>query len=296
VDDQPNLVISSSSDGAADIPVNPPAAQRDQRYLALDEQTGSTVWKVEVPKGSLGTGIWSDYYSLGGMTELSSTGLLRIRDLGTGAVTATHQLDWSGTILRYTTGTLLPGAAPAVRDQVVVYKAGDRGADVYDRGSGRLLWHWQDRSLYGLFSCAPELYCVQSQDGMGALDAHNGRPVWSVQRYNSILQLGSGIMLLTRWDETDPLTASGVAAVNVRTGQVLWALDNWSVVQDPLNRVIVWKPLDNRTALLGVVDPRTSQVTVFDKAENWNGRPECVQSDDHLACAVAGRLSVWKLP
>ena len=39
VDEQPNLVFSSSSNGAADIPVNPPAAQRDQRYLALDEQT-----------------------------------------------------------------------------------------------------------------------------------------------------------------------------------------------------------------------------------------------------------------
>ncbi|WP_432988413.1 PQQ-binding-like beta-propeller repeat protein [Dactylosporangium sp. CA-233914] len=290
--------LTTVSYGADDNSSNPPAEQRDQRFLALDERTGATVWEVDVPKGSLGALPWSSVGSVEHMTELSPTGLLRIRDVGTGAVTAAHQLSWSGTISSYTTGTSFPGSVAPARDQVVIFKAGDRGADVYDRGSGRLLWHWQGQSPFGGPStCGAELNCVQSRDGMYALDAHTGRTVWRVEGYNIILRVEAGIIALTRWSDSGNLTLKGVATVDVRTGQVLRKLDNWSVAQGgSRDRFVVWKLLDDHSAVLGVLDPRTGGVTVFGKARDWYGRPACIQSGDDLACVAAGSLSVWKLP
>ncbi|MGI5240238.1 PQQ-binding-like beta-propeller repeat protein [Dactylosporangium sp. CA-139066] len=292
--DGPTGVFNGAEDGA----VNPPAEQRDQRFLALDERTGATVWQVDAPKGSLIAFSWSAPFSLARMTELSPTGLLQIRDLDTGAVIAAHQLDWSGTLSSYRTGTSFSDTVGAAGEQVVIFKAGDRGADVYDRGSGRLLWHWQGRMLFdGPLACAQELYCVQDQDGMYTVDARTGRTVWRVAGYNTILRVESGVIALTRWNRTDNLNISGVATVDMRTGQVLRKLDNWSVMLGRLtDRVVAWKLLGDRSAVLGAVNPRTGEVTVFGKARDWNGRPDCVQSGDDLACVVTGRLSVWKLP
>jgi hypothetical protein len=61
-------------------------------------------------------------------------------------------------------------------------------------------------------------------------------------------------------------------------------------------RVVVWRPLDDRHALLGTLDPRTGNVTVFGRSGAWFGQPECAVEGDRIACVVVGALSVWRLP
>ena len=58
----------------------------------------------------------------------------------------------------------------------------------------------------------------------------------------------------------------------------------------------MWRPVDERTAVLGELDPATGAVGTFAVSEDWFGNPSCSVDGRILACIVAGELSVWRLP
>ncbi|GAA2605526.1 hypothetical protein GCM10010399_40680 [Dactylosporangium fulvum] len=290
-------VVTLTKD-AEGVPVNNPAEQYEHHYRVLDERTGAEVWSLDVPKGSVAAFGWDDEYSvLEGLSELSPTGVLRFRDLTTGAVTATHQLDWSGTISYFDVGAAQSDIIGTTSGQVMLYTARERGADIYDLRTGRRLWHWEDRNTYrGLYPCTGELYCVQDRNGTDALDAHTGQPVWHVDRYNILLWHGNGTLLLGRWDENGPYS-SLAATVDERTGRVLRRYEGWNLVQSRgTGPLVVWSRVGERSAVLGVLNQRSGRVTVFGRAPEWFGPPDCVAAGDHLACTVVGGLKVWRLP
>ncbi|GAA0722671.1 PQQ-binding-like beta-propeller repeat protein [Dactylosporangium roseum] len=292
--------VMTITDDAQDAPVNAPAEQYEQRYRALDERTGAEIWSFDVPEGSVTSFDWeSGYWAIKGISELSPAGVLRFRDVTTGAVTVTHRLDWSGTISGFAVGTALPGIAGTAGGQVLLYAAGERGADVHDLRTGRRLWHWEakdSRTYHGLFPCAGDLYCVWDSNGTDALDAHTGQPVWHVDRYNIVLQRGNGTLLLGRWDEKGPFS-SIAATVDGRTGRVLRRYEGWYLLQSQgIGPLVVWRQADGRGALLGVLDARSGRVTVFGRATDWFGSPACVAAGDDLVCSGVGGLTVWKLP
>ncbi|MER7277030.1 PQQ-binding-like beta-propeller repeat protein [Dactylosporangium sp. NPDC000244] len=281
---------------AGEDPANPEPEQRGRRYLALDEWTGATVWEVRVPVGSI-----ADFRLTGGghtgpayMSQLSPAGVLQIRDLGTGRVVAEHRLDFSGAISSFRTGD------PAVTEQVLIAKAGARGTDVYDRGTGRLLWHWQAErpSPWGadLFACAPGLYCLGDDSGLTALDARTGARRWHADGYNQVLG-GDGAVLLVRPGRPGGDAAAPVVALDARTGRAARELAGWHFAGTvPGRGLVLWKSTGDRAAVLGLADPLGGRVTVFGRSASWDGRPECQWDRGMLACLADGVLAVWRLP
>jgi len=269
--------------------VNQPAEQRDKRFLGLDQATGTAAWELRVPKGTITSVSWTGGDGeLTAFKELTPTGLLRERDLRTGAVTATHQLDWSGPVANYTTGA----------DQVVIYRAGERGADVYNRTTGRPLWHWPgDGQRWDmLYACLPDRYCTSDGTGLTTLDARTGRPAWHIDRYDSVLRAGPDSIVVAAFLRTDPAPAE-IAVVDARTGAIRQRVVDWHVVQTFTGgRTIVWRPLNVRDALVGIVDRRSGRVGVLGRAPDWYGQPDCVVDGDMLACVAVGTLSAWRLP
>ncbi|UWP85344.1 PQQ-binding-like beta-propeller repeat protein [Dactylosporangium fulvum] len=297
VADEPLIV----ADLAGEIPTYLTMEQHDQRYLALDERTGATVWEVRVPKGSVADFNWFDAHSGPTvMSELSPTGVLRLRDLGTGAVIATHQLDWSGTISSFTTGGPLLRSGTALPDQVLIDTVGERGTDVYDRATGRLLWHWQDNHSNGRddgspYPCTAELFCRREESGLTAVDPRTGARLWHLDRYNGVLDHAGDTLVVGVWGPGG--NAQPVATVDARTGRVVRELEGWELTAGlPGSRLVVWKPADDRTAVLGVADPRSGRITVFGRVARWHGRPDCFQDRGMFACVIDGALSVWRLP
>ncbi|WP_238009720.1 PQQ-binding-like beta-propeller repeat protein [Dactylosporangium sp. AC04546] len=278
------FVVDENDDGVIR---NQAPELREQHLLALDERTGTVEWRLDVPKGNrlsfeLGSG-WED---LTGMVELTPAGELRRHDPRDGVVTRTDRLDWSGAVSWFE----MDGA------EVVVFRVGDVGGDVYDLASGRRLWHWQDPEHYGgLGSCWPGLYCVQGQSGTTAVDRRTGRTVWRLQQYNSILGLTADAMIMSVWESPD-LDPRSVAAVDPRTGQATTVLEGWNAVQLDGPRIVVWKTVGQRDAVLAELDPATGRVAVFGRAHDWFGRPSCVTERRTLACVVVGGLTVWRLP
>ncbi|GAB3872894.1 hypothetical protein [Dactylosporangium cerinum] len=68
------------------------------------------------------------------------------------------------------------------------------------------------------------------------------------------------------------------------------------IVDASAERILLWQPIDPRTAVLGELDVATGRVTVFGRAGNWDGTPECGAVGDTLACVQLGALTVWRLP
>ncbi|MET7396232.1 PQQ-binding-like beta-propeller repeat protein [Dactylosporangium sp. NPDC005572] len=260
---------------------------REQHLLALDERTGAPGWRLDVPKGNRLSFEWGgSWEDLVGMAELTPDGELRAHDPRDGTVTRTDRLDWSGAVSWFE----MDGP------EVVVYRVGDVGGDVYDRRDGRRLWHWQDPEHYGgLATCWPGLYCVQDQGGTAALDRRTGRTVWQLRQYNSLLGMTADAMIMSVWESPD-LAPGPVAAVDPRTGRARTVLEGWNAIQLNGSRVVVWKAVGQRDAILAELDPATGRVAVFGRAHDWFGRPECVAEQRTLACVVVGGLTAWRLP
>jgi outer membrane protein assembly factor BamB len=281
--------------------VNPVPEQRDRHYVALDERTGAKVWELRVPKGSFADFSWVDYAGAAFMSELSPTGLLRIRDLGTGGVVAEHRLDWSGTISWLAMDGPLLGSGSVVPGQVQIAKAGERGRDIYDRGTGRLLWHWQPEPSGAsgggdLYRCATDLYCVRDGSGLAALDPRTGERLWHADGYSGVLDVGGGVLVAGLGRPDSNAGAAPVVVADARTGRIVRELKGWHltwIISGP--RLVMWKSVDDRTTVLGVVDPRSGRTTVFGRSTRWQGDAECHQDRDMVACLINGALSVWKL-
>ncbi|WP_238009721.1 PQQ-binding-like beta-propeller repeat protein [Dactylosporangium sp. AC04546] len=266
--------------------VNPTPAVRPLRYRGIDERTGGVAWTVDVPAGSLAEIGWAGAgYRLGGFSELDPSGVLRRRDLATGAVTDTYQLRFSGTLSSYTAGG----------ERVVVYLAGRRGADVFDRTSGERLWHWEGDQFDWLFACGPDRFCAGGESGLDMLEARTGRPLWHLERYVNFQGYAGDSLLMGTYQQPSP-DHPEIVVVDPDTGTVQRAIAGWRVLRADGDRLVAWRAIGPYRALLATIDPATGEVTIFGQPDEWYGDPDCMVTDGSLACVVVGRLSVWRLP
>ncbi|MEV4135368.1 PQQ-binding-like beta-propeller repeat protein [Dactylosporangium sp. NPDC049742] len=273
--------------------VNRAFAQPERRFLGLSARTGAQVWAVTVPQGSDVNVSYSNMYQsrLDRFDVLSRDGRLTRWDTRTGRIRATHQLAWSGVSAMFDAGWHDETGRAA--DRVVVYPDGSPGSQVYELPTGRLLFHWPGAQGSGLFRCAADLFCAGDSGGMDAYDSTTGRHRWHLDEQTHVLGM-AGRRLITG-SRNDPSDPGPVALVDSRTGTVFKQLTGWHVLTAG-RRPLLWRLVDMRTAMLGELDPETGVVTVFARAENWFGNPECSVDGDALACVVVGGLSVWRLP
>ncbi|MET7425879.1 PQQ-binding-like beta-propeller repeat protein [Dactylosporangium sp. NPDC005555] len=273
--------------------VNRAGPQPERRILGLSARTGLTAWEITVPQGSEVDFSWSSMYQsrLNRLDVLSRTGQLTRWDARTGQVVATHQLTWSGVPAAFNAGWLDGSGRPA--DRVVVYPDGRSGSAVYDVPSGRLLFRWPDGSGHALFRCTATLFCSGDDSGLNAVDSTTGERRWHLDGHNMALSFAGERLLAGTY--TDPTEPGLLAVVDSRTGAVAKDLTGWRVLAAG-SRPLLWRAVDKRTALLGELDPATGLVTVFARAGNWFGNPECSVDGSTLACVVVGGLSVWRLP
>ncbi|MDG6104646.1 PQQ-binding-like beta-propeller repeat protein [Dactylosporangium aurantiacum] len=292
-EEPPGQVVYVAGD---DPGVNHAGARPPQRYLGLDLRTGATVWDVTVAEGSDVNLSWADLYQaqVNRFDVLSRTGQLTRRDARTGAVTATYQLDWSGTSAMFSAGWLDGSGRPT--DRVVVYPDGERGAVVYDLTTGRRLFRWPGELNNGLFRCTDRLLCTGTGGGLDALDSTTGERRWHLAGPDGVLHFAGDRLLVGSW--RDPVaTGPRVAGiVDARTGALVRTFTGWYALPAGGARPLLWRSDDKRTAVLGELDPATGLITVFARAENWFGNPECSADGRTLACVVVGGMSVWRLP
>lgn len=275
--------------------VNHAWVQPQQRFLGLDLRTGATVWDVTVAEGSDVNLSWDSpsQARINRFDVLTRTGQLTRRDARTGAVTSTHQLDWSGTSATFSAGWVDGSGRTA--DRIVVYPDGQRGAVVYDLNSGRQLFRWPGELNNGLFRCTDRLLCSGAEGGLDAVDSTTGERRWHLSGADGVLGFAGDRLLVGSW--RDPVaTGPRIAGlVDARTGAFVRRLTGWYALPSG-DRPLLWRPVDKRTALLGQLDPATGLITVFARAENWFGNPECSADGRTFVCVVVGGLSVWRLP
>jgi outer membrane protein assembly factor BamB len=297
VEDARDVGDSMIIDGADyDAGINRAGTQPQRRILGLSARTGQTAWDVTVAAGSDVNFSWENPYQsrLNRFDVLSRTGQLTRRDAGTGAVTASHQLDWSGTSAMFSAGWLDGTGRPA--DRVVVYPDGQRGAGVYDLHTGRLLFRWPGQLNNGLFRCTDRLFCSGGDGGLDAIDSTTGERRWHLDGHDLALGFAGDRLLVGSYNRDQYTnTPRLVGIVDSRTGGMVKELTGWHLLTGGA-RPVVWQPLDKRTALLGELDPADGLVTVFAQAEDWFGNPDCSVDGRALACVVVGGLSVWRLP
>ncbi|WP_432836471.1 PQQ-binding-like beta-propeller repeat protein [Dactylosporangium sp. CA-092794] len=270
-----------------------PMLPHHERYLALEQPTGGVAWSVETPPGTLPSLDVRDYPEVLGLTDLDADGVLRVRDPVTGALRATYRLDARGPVARHQDG--VPG-------QEVVFPAGGRGADVYDRASGRRLWHWDgpDAAYNGPYPCLGDRYCVFDGAGTAVLDAATGAPVRRIDRYAGLLD-GAGERMVLYAQGIVGYHPNDVAAFAGPGAAVAWRLDGWFVAggygtaRAP-GGYFVWHPLGRTDSMVGRLDPRDGTVRVFGVADNFYGSPQCVATAGRVACLAIGAVYVWRLP
>ncbi|MFC4038825.1 PQQ-binding-like beta-propeller repeat protein [Dactylosporangium siamense] len=269
----------------------------ERRFLGLAARTGTVVWDVTIPEGrDVDLGWASPYQSrLVSFDELSPTGQLTRRDARTGAVTETRQLDWSGRSAMLGSGWL--DGSGRVRDRLVVYPAGERGADVYDLATGGKLFRWAgDGGGTSLFRCTERIFCANDGTGLTAVDITTGKPRWHLDGPGMVAGFAGERLLVGTFAQMNAIQPTLTGIVDSRTGTVVRKLADWRVLGTGGSRPLVWRPVDERTAILGELDPATGTVAVFATAGNWFGDPACSVDGRFLACLVGGELSVWRLP
>lgn len=277
-----------------------------RRLFTLDAHSGAEVWRLTTPPGSALDFAWDGRYPTGRVTaldQLDPSGLVTRRDVRTGAVVATRQLDWSGTPAMFSTGSVWPtgpvnnpaGGPWRTPGRAVVYPDGQRGGIVFDLADGRALFRTDAAMFDGLYQCTPTLFCTSTGAGIAAYDGTTGRPAWRLGGYTEIVAAKGDRLVVSTYEQG--ATPGRVGIADARTGAVLHELTGWQLILGtPTGRIVLWRPVDTRTALLGELDPATGGVTVFGRADDWYGAPECSLDARTLACVMVGTATVWRLP
>ncbi|WP_432987127.1 PQQ-binding-like beta-propeller repeat protein [Dactylosporangium sp. CA-233914] len=269
-----------AAEPVADFSINRTPPQVETRLVAVDERTGAPAWSATVPAGAQ---VEYDIEQRA-VRQLGPDGVLQTRDLVTGAVLGREQLAWSGTPSWFTTGAV----------QVVVSTAGRRGADVFDRATGRWLWNVENSWLH---PCGTGRWCRIDGTGVRAFDATSGRPVWGVPDYNHVFVVtDDDAVVLGGFGTSAAATHDPVLLVaDARTGAIRHRLDGWVV--GPFARdavVVVARPDPPGASLVGVFDPRTGGVGIVGRGD-VGPQPYCTAGSGRLAC-LNGGLTVWKIP
>ncbi|MEV0560109.1 PQQ-binding-like beta-propeller repeat protein [Dactylosporangium sp. NPDC050588] len=270
-----------------------------RHVLVLDERTGATVWEHQAPPRAALDYTWEGRYPTGrvtGVNQLDPSGLVTHRDIRTGAVLSTMRLAWSGVPAMFTTGASWQFAPDAVPHRALVYPDGERGAIVFDLADGRALFRTDASRYDGLYPCAADLFCATDDRGLVTFDSTTGAPRWRLGPYREVIG-GAGGRLLVSTLEQATGDAPPLAVVDARTGKIVMDLAGWRLIREVSpQRLLLWRPLDQRTAVLGQLDPRTGRITVFGRSADWYGPPSCSADGDTLACVMVGELTVWRLP
>ncbi|WP_433216832.1 PQQ-binding-like beta-propeller repeat protein [Dactylosporangium sp. CS-047395] len=270
-----------------------PPRGHHERYLGLDQLSGEVLWSVELAPGTLAGFGLAQYPYLSAFTELGADGVVRVRDLRTGAVSGRYQLDFSAVLSRH---------SPGVAGQEVVLPAGRGGAEVFDLASGKRLWRWAGESpAWNVpVPCLRVHYCVFGESGTEVLDAATGVVLWRARGYSAVLGDTGDRLLMYRQlsDEYHPddVTAFAVAG----GGAVAWNRQGWYVAGGYYEAVgargmFVWRPISNTDAIVGRLDPDDGSVHVLGRAHDFYGSVQCTATADRVACLAIGVLFVWPL-
>ncbi|MEV0127149.1 PQQ-binding-like beta-propeller repeat protein [Dactylosporangium sp. NPDC050688] len=310
--DQDEAVGSAEAEApdATDPETNHAGWPLQRQLFALDAHSGAEVWRLTTPPGSALDFAWDGRYPTGRVTaldQLDPSGLVTRRDVRTGAVVATRQLDWSGTPAMLSTGPVWPtgpannpannpaGGPGRTPGRAVVYPDGQRGGIVFDLADGRALFRTDAAMFDGLYQCTPTLFCTSTGAGIAARDGTTGRSVWRLGGYTEVVAVKGDRLVVGTHEQGG--TPGRVGVADARTGAVLHEVTGWQLILGTLTgRILLWRPVDIRTALLGELDPATGGVTVFGRADDWYGAPECSEDAGTLACVMVGTATVWRLP
>jgi hypothetical protein len=279
--------------------INDAGDPQPRHVLVLDERTGAPVWELTAPAGTLLDFSRDGQFPAGSVTgvdQLDPSGLVTSRDIHSGAVVATHQLDWSGTAAMFSTGyAWLVGPGQAAT-RALVYPDGERGGLVFALAGGRRLFR-TDVAIYdGLYQCATDLFCTTTEHDIAAYDASTGKSVWRLDGYTQVVATAGDRLVVSTYEQPGS-TAGRLGIVDTRTGAVTVDLAGWRLIDGLLaDRVLLWRAVDGRTAILGELDPASGRIAVFGKATEWYGPPECSSGGDFLACVMVGQATVWRLP
>ncbi|WP_344618777.1 PQQ-binding-like beta-propeller repeat protein [Dactylosporangium salmoneum] len=270
-----------------------PQLPHHERHVGLAEDSGRAVWTADTPPGAVVSFTMTDYPQVSGFSELDSDGVLRVRDMGSGAVARTYRLQLSGTVARH-----VQGAA----GQELVWPAGAGRADVYDRATGRRLWHWpgSTNGYDGPYPCLPGKYCVFGDRRTDVLDAGTGDVRWRVDGYTAMLGADGRQLLMFRQlaDEfrPDDLAAFGAGDGATRWRRTGWLLSGREAFELRSRGYFMWRPIDNTAAVIGRLDARDGTVGVIGRAGEFYGSPQCVATTGRVACLAIGMLYVWEDP
>lgn len=300
--EQARIVENAAGEEPSDPAVNDAGDPQPRHLLVLGERTGALVWELTGPPGAAIDLTWDGPYPIGrvtGVDQLDPSGLVTRRDIRTGAVVSTHQLDWAGIPAMFSTdGAWLIGAAAAdpAQARIVVYPDGERGGLVFALADGRRLFR-TDVAIYdGLFPCAANLFCTTTEHGIAAYDGSTGGALWRLDGYMQVVASEGDRLVVSTYEQ--PGTMSGrLGIADARTGALTADLAGWRLIEGAsAERILLWRAVDGRTAILGELDPATGRITVFGRPGGWYGPPECSAGVDTLACVMVGDLTVWHLP
>lgn len=275
------------------------ADETPRHIMVLDVRSGATVWDVTASSGTVLDLAWEGRYPTGRLAavdQLDPSGVVTRRDVRTGAVKSSVRLAWSGRPAVLRTGAAWqvdPGRVPG---RAVVYPDGERGGIVFDLADGRALFRTGESAFEGLYRCSAALFCAATERGLETYDSTTGESRWQLDRYTQVIA-AAGDRLVVSTALQDGPTAGKLGVVDARTGALTTDLAEWRLMEYLSgDRLLVWRPAGERTAIVGELDPATGRVAVFARPSDWYGAPECSADGDTLGCVMVGELTIWHLP
>ncbi|MFI5907430.1 PQQ-binding-like beta-propeller repeat protein [Dactylosporangium sp. NPDC051541] len=255
---------------------------------AVEARTGRPAWQATLAAGSM-LGWPGDGYAIDSIDELTLDGTVQRRDPVSGAVTFRQRL--AGFDAEAATDFTIYGG------EAVVGRPGSRSADVYDLGTGRLVWQYETALDWGLFACGAARWCTASGAGIRAFDATTGAAAWGIEEYNDVFGLaGDRLVLGSLGNTASKAHRTVIVTVDARTGAVLDRLDDWVGTFGGIGDEFLVSHTDagQWQGVVGLYNARTGGMRVVGRGA-IGPAPQCARSEGTVVC-VGNGLTVWRLP